>query len=110
MGRVYEALKRAAEQGGPKESPAAAEEKAVAVHPESNGNGNGHAPGGAAHAPEYLFSPRVQFQSPETAHTPAPNEQTLAPDGSALPAGQASRAAGATLGAAGSARTPEFVS
>ena len=111
MGRVYEALKRAAEQSGPKANEApAAEEKAVAVRPESNGNGNGRAPEGAAHAPEYLFSAPRQFQSPETAHTPAPNEQTSAPGGSALPAGQASRAAGATLGAAGSARTSEFVS
>src|SRR5215207_4651085 len=98
MGRVYEALKRAPEQKG-----------AAAQH-ESNGNGHAHAPEGAPHAPEYLFSASRHFQTPETAHTPAPNEQSLAPDGSALPAGQASRAAGATLGAAGSARTPEFVS
>jgi capsular exopolysaccharide synthesis family protein len=115
MGRVYEALKRAAEQGdGPKSGAAATEtaaapEKGVTPSAETNGNGNGHAPEGA-HAPGYLFSASRHFQSPETAHTPAPNEQTLAPDGSALPAGQASRAAGATLGAAGSARTPEFVS
>ena len=112
MGRVYEALKRAAEQGGPKAGSAAAaeEEKAVAPRPESNGNGHSHAAAEGAHAPEYLFSGPRHFQTPETAHTTAPNEQTLAPDGSALPAGQASRAAGATLGAAGSARTPEFVS
>jgi capsular exopolysaccharide synthesis family protein len=115
MGRVYEALKRAAEQngtraGGTSAEAAAPEEKAVAVEPEPNGNGRAHAPEGVAHAPEYLFSASRHFQTPETAHTPAPNEQTLAPGGSALPAGQASRAAGATLGAAGSARTPEFVS
>ena len=115
MGRVYEALKRAAEQNGTKAGDASAvaavaEEKAVAVEPESNGNGHAPVPEGAAHAPEYLFSASRHFQTPETAHTPAPNEQTLAPGGSALPAGQASRAAGATLGAAGSARTPEFVS
>jgi capsular exopolysaccharide synthesis family protein len=112
MGRVYEALKRAAEQkGNGQEAPR--EEKAVTPRPESNGNGHAHAPAkpeGAAHAPEYLFSASRHFQTPETAHTPAPNEQTSAPGGSALPAGQASRAAGATLGAAGSARTPEFVS
>jgi capsular exopolysaccharide synthesis family protein len=112
MGRVYEALKRAAEQNGPKaEAATAPEEKAVTPQPEPNGNGRGHAhaPEGAPHAAEYRFSASRHFQSPETAHTPAPNEQTLAPGGSALPAGQASRAAGATLGAAGSARTPEFV-
>jgi capsular exopolysaccharide synthesis family protein len=116
MGRVYEALKRAAEQNGTQANSADAaprEEKAVAVRPEPNGNGHGRAAtmDEVAHAPaEYLFSAPRHFQTPETAHTPAPNEQTLAPDGSALPGGQASRAAGATLGAAGSARTPEFVS
>lgn len=119
MGRVYEALKRAAEQDGPQAGAAAAEaetreEKGIAPRPESNGNGRSHAHAPAApeagHAPEYLFSASRHFQTPETAHTTAPNEQTLAPGGSALPAGQASRAAGATLGAAGSARTPEFVS
>lgn len=113
MGRVYEALKRAAEQNGSKAAAAAEaeprEEKGIAPQPESNGNGHAHAPEGATHASEYLFSASKHFQSPETAHTSAPNEQTLAPGGSALPAGQASRAAGATLGAAGSARTPEFV-
>ena len=111
MGRVYEALKRAAEQDGAKGGGAAtetpdAEERAVKPSAETNGNGRAHAP----EVPEYLFNPRTHFQTPETAHTSAPNEQTLAPGGSALPAGQASRAAGATLGAAGSARTPEFVS
>jgi capsular exopolysaccharide synthesis family protein len=116
MGRVYEALKRAAEQGGPKAGSAAAAEapaegeRAVAPRPESNGNGHAHAAAEGAHAPEYLFSGPRHFQTPETAHTPAPNEQTLASGGPALPAGEASRAAGATLGAAGSARTPEFVS
>ena len=117
MGRVYEALKRAAEQNGPKAGAAAPEaaaeeEKGIAPSPESNGNGHAHAHAApeAGHAPEYLFNASRHFQSPETAHTPAPNEQTLAPGGSALPAGQASRTAGATLGAAGSARTPEFVS
>ena len=117
MGRVYEALKRAAEQDGPKAAgPGPREEKGVTpAQPESNGNGRGHAPApaapeGAPHAAEYLFSGPRHFQTPETAHAPAPNEQTSAPDGTALPAGQASRPAGATLGAAGSTRTPEFVS
>ncbi|HEX8118056.1 MAG TPA: hypothetical protein VF521_12355, partial [Pyrinomonadaceae bacterium] len=118
MGRVYEALKRAAEQNGTQAKAATdvevevepREEKSVApASASANGNGNGHAAEGA-HAPEYLFNAPRHFQTPETAHTPAPNEQTSAPGGSALPAGQASRAAGATLGAAGSARTPEFVS
>ena len=116
MGRVYEALKRAADQNGPEAGAAAevaaAEEKGIAPAAEPNGNGHAHAPAApeAGHAPEYLFSASRHFQTPETAHTTAPNEQTLASGGSALPAGQASRAAGATLGAAGSARTPGFVS
>ncbi|MBV9925918.1 MAG: CpsD/CapB family tyrosine-protein kinase [Acidobacteria bacterium] len=110
MGRVYEALKRAAEQNGTPADAEPGEEQSVAVRPEPS-NGNGHAPAAdeVAPAPEYLFHASRHFQTPETAHTPAPNEQTSAPGGSALPAGQASRAAGATLGAAGSARTPEFV-
>lgn len=112
MGRVYEALKRAAEQKGNGQQ-APREEKATHTQPEPHGNGHAHVPAepeGAAHAPEYLFSASRQFQTPETAHTPAPNEQTSAPGGSALPAGQASRAAGATLGAAGSARADAFQS
>ena len=110
MGRVYEALKRAAERddakGGatPTETPAA---EGWAVPPPAETNGNGRAHG--SEAPQCLFNESRNFKAPETAHTPAPNEQTSAPGGSALPAGQASRAAGATLGAAGSARTPEFV-
>lgn len=147
MGRVYEALKRAAETGGAKagEGPGAAavEEKSVAPTPSRNGrngshsaNGggdntathdpdatlvteaahvNGNAKSGGAHvnnagggAPEYLFTASRHFQSPETAHTSASTEQTGTHGGSALPAAQASRTAGATLGAAGSARTPDF--
>ena len=150
MGRVYEALKRAADAGGAKagegptqaaveEQTLAAEEKSVAPFAERNGrNGsyasNGgaadtaarasdaaHASGGSAEgvgtnggshgaAPEYLFAGSRHFQSPETAHTSASTEQTGTRGGSALPSAQASRTAGATLGAAGSARTPEFVS
>jgi capsular exopolysaccharide synthesis family protein len=114
MGRVYEALKRAAGQdGAPAEAEEAArEEKGVAPFAEANGKSRAHAPAAAdaAAAPEYLFSASKHFQSPETAQESASTEHTGTPGGSALPAGQASRAAGATLGAAGSARTPEFVS
>ncbi len=110
MGRVYEALKRAAGQNGAEgdgQEPAR-EEKGVAPFAETNGKA--HAPAAAdGAAPEYLFSASKHFQPPETAQATASNEHTGTPGGSALPAGQASRAAGATVGAGGSARTPEFV-
>ncbi|HEX8719516.1 MAG TPA: CpsD/CapB family tyrosine-protein kinase [Pyrinomonadaceae bacterium] len=113
MGRVYEALRRAAEQNGGRreagrEEPAAPEEKSVAPFAESNGKSRARAPQEAA--PEYLFAAPKHFHPPETADGSASTEHTGTTSGSALPAGQASRAAGATLGAAGSARTPEFVS
>ncbi|HEV3468227.1 MAG TPA: CpsD/CapB family tyrosine-protein kinase [Pyrinomonadaceae bacterium] len=110
MGRVYEALKRAAEQNGAQRNGG-----------EQNGGGpqgrepNGarppaFEPGEAAAAAEFLYQQTRQFHAPEAAHVSAPTERTGSPDGSALPGGSASRAAGATLGAAGSARAPEFVS
>jgi len=129
MGRVYEALKRAAEQNGAKakeEDAVAREEKSVAPA-EANGHRRaaeesahsagvrpapdeaGAAGAGAEEAAEFLFRRSRHFQSPEAATVSASNEHTVTPGGTALPAGSASRAAGATLGAAGSARTPEFV-
>jgi len=128
MGRVYEALKRAAEQNGAKgngsgdagsqSSPAAT--KLVAPVAETNGRNGSHASQESvaavanrkadADTPELFLRQSKHFQSPETAQRSASIEHTETTGGSALPAGQASRAAGATLGAAGSARTPEFVS
>jgi capsular exopolysaccharide synthesis family protein len=143
MGRVYEALRRAAEQNGARgktngngeHSPHTREEKSLAPLADSNGNGshsesNAHAEttksvravaaveepsktSAAAVAddePELFLRASRHFQSPETAHRPAPTGHTGTPVGSALPDGPAPREAGATLGAAGSARTPEFVS
>jgi capsular exopolysaccharide synthesis family protein len=141
MGRVYEALKRAAEQNGARgngNGDAAShsrEEKGVAPLAESNGNGShadasAHAEmvakvravaaveesaakngaGADGDAPELFLRTSKHFQSPETAHNSAPTGHTGTPVGSALPDGSAPREAGATLGAAGSARTPEFVS
>ncbi|HEX8502515.1 MAG TPA: CpsD/CapB family tyrosine-protein kinase [Pyrinomonadaceae bacterium] len=112
MGRVYEALKKraAGQDGAPAEAEAAGparEERAVAPFAEANGRPHEASPGAA---PEYLFSASKHFQPPETAQETASTEHTGTPGGSALPAGQASRAAGATVGAAGSARAPEFVS
>jgi capsular exopolysaccharide synthesis family protein len=114
MGRVYEALKKRA-AGGREEAVAEAVEPArakEAAGPFAVENGATHAPENGANgaAPEYLFSASKHFQSPETAQSSASTEHTGTPGGSALPAGQASRAAGATVGADGSARTPEFVS
>jgi capsular exopolysaccharide synthesis family protein len=146
MGRVYEALKRAAESSGAKGESAkvkpgndaqasshalqaSQDERGLMPFTESNGHNGSHSDNGshaangsrvgngtgavgvnsAGDAPEFLFNASRHFQSPETAHVSASTEHTGTPDGSALPDGQASRAAGATLGAAGSARTPEFV-
>jgi capsular exopolysaccharide synthesis family protein len=140
MGRVYEALKRAAEQNGAngktngkadKESaPRAREEKGIAPLAESNGaraDLSAKARGVAAveeieettaraaerevsPAPELFMRASRHFQAPETARRSAPTGHTGTDDGSALPGVAAPRDAGATLGAAGSARTPEFVS
>ncbi|HEV7891026.1 MAG TPA: CpsD/CapB family tyrosine-protein kinase [Pyrinomonadaceae bacterium] len=139
MGRVYEALKRAAEQNGAggngngngEPSSHTREEKGLAPHADTNGNGShadakAHAErdaksrsvaavadgpeSEAAAAPDLFLRTSRHFQSPETAHRPAPTGHTGTPVGSALPDGSAPREAGATLGAAGSARTPEFVS
>jgi capsular exopolysaccharide synthesis family protein len=127
MGRVYEALKRAAEQNGAKgngngDADAQASTgatKIIAPVAETNGRNGSHASEETvataavnrdADVPELFLRQSKHFQSPETAQRPASIEHTETTGGSALPAGQASRAAGATLGAAGSARTPEFVS
>ncbi|HYH87501.1 MAG TPA: CpsD/CapB family tyrosine-protein kinase, partial [Pyrinomonadaceae bacterium] len=95
-------------EGGPEH-----EATAAAATP-SNGSraasGSPAAASPAAASPEFLFQSSRHFNAPEAAHVSASNEHTGTPAGSALSGGQASRAAGATLGAAGSARTPEFVS
>jgi capsular exopolysaccharide synthesis family protein len=132
MGRVYEALKRAAEHNGARgngngdAAPRERGEKAIAPLAESNGNGShsdanektraasaveeSAARAGAGDAPELFLRQSRHFQAPEAAHRSAPTGHTGTPVGSALPDGSAPRDAGATLGAAGSARTPEFVS
>ena len=104
MGRVYEALKRAAVQpsGGKQQKPASSQRR------------SGEKAGLRAASSEIeeqlianssiLTSPHAGLGSASTAHT------ADAPDGSALPDGIASRAAGATLGAAGPARAAEFMS
>ena len=125
MGRVYEALKRAAEakaahgangaNGKPHEEAAPSSPPTHAKNggpPPAEPQRNGH--GAAARspllddAPEALFETATHFKSPETAHVSAPTGHTGPPTGSALPGGKAPREAGATLGAVGSARTPDF--
>jgi capsular exopolysaccharide synthesis family protein len=132
MGRVYEALRRAAEQkgagaggngrGGARRRE---EDSGAAV----NGGADDETPtvetlpagaaalagGGAARlpapdSPEHLLRSSRHFNAPDAAQASAPTGRTGSPGGSALPGGAAPRDAGATLGAAGSARTPEFVS
>ena len=130
MGRVYEALKRAAETSNAaknkqverEHSPARreADNRGSIVLPVMREGGSSGDPS-SAHQPHYRdvvtatpeqFLPHKStiFTAPETARISAPIERTEQSVGSALPDGQASRVAGATLGAAGSARTPEFVS
>ena len=118
MGRVYEALKRAAEQGGPAgkqngraeqngHAAAKVEDSTAVAGVEGNGAAQTNGNGNGGPAPEYLFQSSRHFQAPEQApHRPAPNEHTVTRGRSALPARAASRAAGVTLGAPGSDRTP----
>jgi capsular exopolysaccharide synthesis family protein len=124
MGRVYEALRRAAETNGANNnngkrsvngegargagsngsaSAQAGEVTAAAARPHP-------APAAATPAvPEHLLGRgAAHFNAPDSARETAPNERTGWPVGSALPDGRTSRVAGATLGAAGSARVAEF--
>ncbi|PYS90193.1 MAG: hypothetical protein DMF64_15525 [Acidobacteria bacterium] len=114
MGRVYEALKRAAAHGDAKSKrPDDAGPSRV-----DNTNGNAqHANGnGAAHtrAPvaDPLFDrPSAFFHAPDAAHSSASTEHTAqAGVGSALPGGVAARVAGATVDAVGSTRDATYTS
>jgi capsular exopolysaccharide synthesis family protein len=133
MGRVYDALKRAADNGaGKKIEPHGADAKAAAArHAAPNGNGHGDdhvldlptAPvvEHAAHE-ELLGRTSKFFHAPEdgdavasssfpSAHGSASVEHTgSAFTGSALSGERASRVAGATADAVGSARAAEFPS
>ncbi|HEY0077635.1 MAG TPA: CpsD/CapB family tyrosine-protein kinase [Pyrinomonadaceae bacterium] len=114
MGRVYEALKRAADTNGAHRKKASGSGDAAALHdndahPNGHQEANGHGGDSVAGLPEHILRSSLYFNAPETAQTSASNERTKPqPEGSALPDWQASRVAGATLGAAGSTRTPEF--
>jgi capsular exopolysaccharide synthesis family protein len=116
MGRVYEALKRAAENGVARAGGTHAADAAEAP-PTAGANGNGHAearavdlaaPQGAAPAG---VSGGAHEAVPPPAHTSASIEHTgTAFAGTALSGAQASRVAGATVDAVGSARAAEFPS
>lgn len=100
MGRVYEALKRAAVQPS-------------GVKPQNTTRRSDGAglPPAAREIEEQLIAASSILTSRETAYSSASTAHTAeVSDGSALPDGIASRAAGATLGAAGAARAAEFMS
>lgn len=101
MGRVYEALKRAAVQpsGDQKSKPS-----------RRNGGVGGGLPPGPSEIEKQLMAGFSLFRPPDATPNSASSAHTAtAPDGSALPGGIASRDAGATLDAAGSARVGGFV-
>ena len=106
MGRVYEALKRAAVQpSGDKKSGTPANSS------RRNGGTGGELPPALSEIEEQLIAGFSIFRPPNAARNSASSAHTAtAPDGSALPGGIASRAAGATLDAAGAARAGEFMS
>jgi capsular exopolysaccharide synthesis family protein len=113
MGRVYDALKRAADNGAGTKQQATESRDAA---PRAASNGNGH------HAVEHedlLGLTSTFFHAPEdaaeaatlSAHVSASIEHTgHAAAGSALSGARASRVAGATVDAVGSARAVEFPS
>ncbi len=110
MGRVYDALKRAS-AAEPANAHAKAKQNESSTS--SRRNGKGDASNGEQQHPwdrSPLFAAN-NGQPPFAAHTSASTAHTEEGVGSALSDARASRAAGATLGAVGSARaTVEFVS
>src|SRR6266852_1881665 len=106
MGRVYEALRRAAVQ------PSGAGKAGIPANSKRRIGGAGGGLSPAAREIEeqlcarssILTFPNATRGSASSAHT------AYAPAGTALPDGIASRAAGATLDAAGAARAAEFMS
>src|SRR4029453_16142776 len=106
MGRVFDALRRSsAKPAGESKNKQADSQRRNAVRTE-------RVLPNAKQIEEQLFSgssiinvaDNSAYSSASTAHT------ADAPDGSALPGGMASRAAGATLGAAGATRVADFLS
>jgi protein-tyrosine kinase len=107
MGRVFEALRRSStvtpKNGAAKERPSQESEH-------RNGGRDRSLPS-ASQIEEQLLSGSSIMSADNAVHSSASTAHTAdAPGGSALPGGMASRAVGATLGAAGATRTAEFVS
>src|ERR1051325_7474884 len=103
MGRVYEALKRATESGTKKRADDSAERNGQRAA--------GGAANGGAGQQEHPWDRSPLFAVPRTASTiSASTAHTETFTGSALPGELASRAAGATLDAAGSTPAVECVS
>jgi len=108
MGRVYDALKRAAETNGGRKSD---QEPGRQMARAGNGNGGVATTTQAAGAHPWDRSPLFAVPSAASSSTfSASTAHTEAIAGPALPGELDSRAAGATLGAVGSTRTLECVS
>src|SRR6266699_1016653 len=106
MGRVYDALKRAAAQShGDSKVRTTANTKRRSV------GAGGELPPAAREIERELMAGSSILTTPDAARSSASTAHTAkAPVGTALPGGIASRAAGATLDAAGPARAADFMS
>lgn len=111
MGRVYEALKRAAENGAPKNGKDERSSSAARSPRGAEARRNGHEADATRPTPERLFARAPVLVASEAARISASVERTEETAGTALPGGADSRVAGATAGAVGSARAAvEFAS
>ena len=112
MGRVYEALKRAADRNGNHTgSKRERDEQTLAAEgtPAEAATARASAASAAVNpVPEHLLQPSQYFAPADGATVSASNERTESHTGSALPGVEASRVAGATLGAVGSTPMPDF--
>ncbi|CAN5804990.1 hypothetical protein BH20ACI3_BH20ACI3_26970 [soil metagenome] len=106
MGRVFEAIRRASTT----QESEAAKQRSSHNSEHRTGTADRGLPS-AKQVEEQLFSGSSILSTDNAVHSSASTAHTAdAPGGSALPGGMASRAVGATLGAAGATRTAGFVS
>ena len=106
MGRVFDALRRQSAT----EKPDAPTRQSTSSQRRSEGSSLAGLPSSRQIEEQLLSGSSILNVSPETARSSASSAHTAnVPDGSALPGGFASRDAGATLDAAGSARVEGFV-
>jgi capsular exopolysaccharide synthesis family protein len=106
MGRVFDALRRQSAN----ENTGAPRQQAKSSERRTEGPGESGLPSSRQIEEQLFSSSTIMSVSPETARSSASTAHTAdVPDGSALPGGIASRDAGATLDAAGSARAGGFV-